>query len=293
MTDQAADLRALAGPDSAGTGDTAKVIAVASGKGGVGKSTLVANLGIYFARRGMRSLVLDGDMGLANLDVLMNLDPSYSIQHVISGHKSLDDIIVEGPFGLRLIPGASGLLGVADMDPHDRTQVLAQLAKMGADADVVLIDTPAGIGSDVISLAAAAQEVLVVATPEPTSIRDAYALIKVLWQHSGISSFRLLVNRAPNRQITEAASEQISAVAQRFLNLDIGDLGYLPDDSNVSSAIRKQEALLISYPRSPVAKGIEILAERLLNDDRPLDGRNGILEFVQRIVRRRERAIAV
>jgi flagellar biosynthesis protein FlhG len=293
MTDQAADLRALAGYDTAVDDRAARVFAVASGKGGVGKSTLVANLGLCFARMGLRTLILDGDVGLANIDILLNLDPPYSINHVIRGHKSLEDVIVEGPFGVKLIPGASGLFSVANLDADGRGRLLAQLAKAGAEADVVLIDTPAGIGHDVISLAAAAQDVIIVATPEPTSIRDAYALIKVLWQRSESPSFRLLVNRASNKQVADAAAGQISSVARRFLKLEIDSLGYLPDDARVSSAVRKQEALVVAYPKSPAARGVEMLAEALLNDEAPLPGHRGLMGFVHRIVRSRDRAVAV
>ena len=165
--------------------------------------------------------------------------------------------------------------------------------KAGAEADVVLIDTPAGIGHDVISLAAAAQDVIIVAMPEPTSIRDAYALIKVLWQRSESPSLRLLVNRASTRQAADAASGQIASVARRFLNLEIDSLGYLPDDSRVSSAVRKQEALIVAYPNSPAARGVEMLAEALIDVDAPLPGHRGLMGFVHRIVRSRDRAVAV
>lgn len=293
MTDQAADLRALAGYEAAVDSPVARVFAVASGKGGVGKSTLVANLGLCFARMGLRTLILDGDFGLANIDVLLNLDPLYSINHVIRGHKSLEDVMIEGPFGVRLIPGASGLFSVANLDAEGRGRLLGQLAKAGADADVVLIDTPAGIGHDVIGLAAAAQDVIVVATPEPTSIRDAYALIKVLWQRTDSPSFRLLVNRATSRKVADAASGQIISVARRFLNLQIDSLGHLVDDPRVSSAVRKQEALIVAYPNSPAARGVEMLAEALINDEAPLPGHRGLMGFVNRIVRSSDRAIAV
>jgi len=293
MNDQATDLRNLVRYDSTSGKHLGRVFAVASGKGGVGKSTVVANLGLCFARMGLRTLILDGDLGLANIDILLNLDPPYSINHVIQGHKSLNDVIVEGPFGVKLIPGASGLFTVANLEPDARDRLLAQLATAGTEADLILVDTPAGIGQDVISLATAAQDIIVVATPEPTSIRDAYALIKVLSQRSESPSFRVLINQASNKRVADTALTQISSVARQFLKLEIEGLGYLPVDARASQAICKQEPLIIAYPNSPAARGMQMLAEALLDNAAPTPGHRGLMDFVSRIVRSRDPTVVV
>ena len=216
MSDQAADLRSLVGvSDDIEVKDT-RVIAVTSGKGGVGKSTLVANLGVHYARQGLNVVIVDGDMGLANIDLLLNLDPQFNLHHVVQGEKRLEEIIVLGPYGLQIIPGASGLSNLASLDREPMQRLLLEIARVGATADFMIIDTAAGIGPQVVQFAVAAREVLVIATPEPTSITDAYAIIKVIWQQAGDHNFKLVVNQARSRDAAESASLQLRSVAAAF-----------------------------------------------------------------------------
>jgi flagellar biosynthesis protein FlhG len=290
MSDQAADLRALVGvSDDIEVKDT-RVIAVTSGKGGVGKSTLVANLGVHYARQGLNVIVVDGDLGLANLDLLLNLDPPYTLNHVIEGQKTLEEIIVTGPYGLRIIPGASGLSGLANLEPTAMQRLLLEIARVGATADLMIIDTSAGIGQHVIHFAVAASEILIVATPEPTSITDAYAIIKVIWQQSSDAAFNLIINRARTREAAESASLQLRSVARRFLKVDIQDLGHLPDDDNVGRAVRSQEPLVLAHPGTPASRALEAVAARILDQPLDPDREPGILSFVRRLAGQRARA---
>ena len=292
MTDQAAALRALMSAAVASEPKNARVYAVASGKGGVGKSTVVANLGVAFASRGLRTVILDGDLGLANIDVLLDLYTPYTVSHVVKGQKSLEEIMVEGPFGLKVIPGGSGLTSLVNMDREARLRLLGQLARVGAKSDMILIDTPAGIGQDVIGLAIAAESVLVVATPEPTSITDAYALIKVIWQESSNANFQVLVNQASSEVTARAASEQLTTVARRFLKIDVPTLGYLPVDPNVPKSIRRQETVITAFPNSLASKGFMAIADRLMEDGVAAERHSRVFGFVRRLARRGERAAA-
>ncbi len=287
MSDQAADLRSLVGvSDDIEVKDT-RVIAVTSGKGGVGKSTLVANLGVHYARQGLNVVIVDGDMGLANIDLLLNLDPQFNLHHVVQGEKRLEEIIVLGPYGLQIIPGASGLSNLASLDREPMQRLLLEIARVGATADFMIIDTAAGIGPQVAQFAVAAREVLVIATPEPTSITDAYAIIKVIWQQAGDHNFKLVVNQARSRDAAESASLQLRSVARRFLKLEIEDIGFLPADDNVARSVRSQEALVLAHPGTAATRALEAIADRIL--DRPVasDDGPGILSFVRRLAGQR------
>lgn len=287
MSDQAADLRALVGVSADTEVKDTRIIAVTSGKGGVGKSTLVANLGVHYASQGLNVIVVDGDIGLANIDLLLNLDPRFNLQHVVKGEKRLEEVIVPGPYGLRVIPGASGLSNLANLEPEAMQRLLLEIARVGATADIMLIDTAAGVGDQVIRFATAAREVVIVATPEPTSITDAYAIIKVIWQKSSDSTFSLVVNRARSRDAGESASRQLRSVAQRFLKVEMQDIGYIPDDDNVGRAVRSQEAFVLVHPESPATRALQAVAARIL--DRPTETGDGpgILSFVRRLAGQR------
>jgi len=178
------------------------------------------------------------------------------------------------------------------MDREARLRLLGQLARVGAKSDMILIDTPAGIGQDVIGLAIAAESVLVVATPEPTSITDAYALIKVIWQESSNANFQVLVNQASSEVTARAASEQLTTVARRFLKIDVPTLGYLPVDPNVPKSIRRQETVITAFPNSPAARGFMAIADRLMEDGVAAERHSRVFGFVRRLARRGERAAA-
>lgn len=240
-----------------------RVIAVASGKGGVGKTNLTINLGLALARRKLRVAILDADLGTANVDVVLGLRPRYHLQHVITGQKSLSEIIVEGPFGLQIIPGASGLPDLADLAEAQREVLLRALLVLDGQVDVLLIDTSAGVGANVIQFILAAGELLLVTTPEPTAITDAYALVKILASYQAPVSIKLVVNSVQQRGEGEATSYKLVTVAEQFLGRRIEVAGMLPYDRSVTAAVSSQSPLLQSHPRSPAALAINKLAERL------------------------------
>ena len=199
----------------------------------------------------------------------------------------LEEIIVLGPYGLQIIPGASGLSNLASLDREPMQRLLLEIARVGATADFMIIDTAAGIGPQVVQFAVAAREVLVIATPEPTSITDAYAIIKVIWQQAGDHNFKLVVNQARSRDAAESASLQLRSVARRFLKLEIEDIGFLPADDNIARSVRSQEALVLAHPSTAATRALEAIADRIL--DRPVasDDGPGILSFVRRLAGQR------
>jgi len=261
-----------------------RVLAVTSGKGGVGKTSIVANLAIALSQSGLRVLVVDADLGLANIDVLLGLRTRFNLGHVVSGQKSLEDIIVEGPAGVRIIPGASGLKDLAEIEAGRRHALLADLVSLDEESDLLMIDTGAGISSNVMDFVVSADEVIVVTTPEPTAIADAYAMIKVLSQVSPDTYIRLLVNQARNAAEAAQVSDQISSVAQRFLNVYVDKLGYVFADVAVQKSVRAQKPFVLLYPHSSASECIKALAQRLATGRPVRAAPSGIAGFVTRML---------
>jgi flagellar biosynthesis protein FlhG len=251
------------------TAALATVLTVASGKGGVGKSTVVANLAIALARLGRRVLVLDADFSLANIDVLLGLVPRHTIQHFFSGECSLAELIVEGPAGIRVIPGASGVTELVRVDPARRHALLASLEEMRREHDCLLIDAPAGIGENVVSLSAAADRTAIVVSPEPTSLVDAYATIKVLGASGGLERIGLIVNGTHEEDETKTVHRQIDRVCRRFLGGGIALIGEIRHDEHVQKAVRRQRAVVEAHPACEASRGFERLAKRLSRERAP------------------------
>ena len=241
-----------------------KVVAVTSGKGGVGKTNIVTNLAIALARQGSRVLVLDGDLGLANVDLLLGIAPQYDLQDMILGDKRLEDIVLEGPDGIRVVPASSGVEELANLDEYRTECLLRSLADVEGDLDLILIDTPSGISTHAVSLAQAADEIIVVTTPEPTSFSDAYAMIKVLSQRALKCVPALLVNQANSESEALEVSRRVQAVAKRFLNIDVEYWGFVLADESVPKSVIRQEPFLSTYPYSPASSCINRLARRVL-----------------------------
>ena len=267
------------------TGDSfIQVIAVTSGKGGVGKTNVVANLGYALSRLHKRVLILDADMGLANIDVLLGLTPKYNLKHVLSGERSVSEVVIPGPGGMRILPASSGVQELADLNKEQKLCLLSELNYLHDETDVLLIDTSAGISSNVMYFNLAAQEILIVVSPEPTSITDAYAMMKVLFLKYSESHFKLLVNSAKSAQEAKDVFHNLSLVAQKFLNLSIDYWGYIPRDEHVVEAVRRQKALTELYPDSPASKCFYDLAEKVCENQPNTSSRGNIRFFWSQIL---------
>jgi flagellar biosynthesis protein FlhG len=244
-------------------GSSVRVIAVASGKGGVGKTNVTANLAVALARRGARVWVLDADLGLANLDVVYGIRPTWTLEHVVRGERRLTDVVTEGPAGVRLVPAASGNAALVSLTPAEQLRVLDEVDALDGELDVLLIDVASGISSNVLYFAAAATETLVVTTPEPTAIADAYALVKVLATRWGRHSFPVLVNMAAHADDAAGAFERLASVARRFLAVRLESVGWVPYDEAVPRAVRAQTPVLLASPVAPAARALVAVADRL------------------------------
>ena len=238
-------------------------IAIASGKGGVGKSTLAANLAMALGERGARVLLVDADFSQANLDLLLGVHPRWDLQHVLRGEKTLEEIVVEGPHGVRLVPAASGSPELAELDDFRLEMLWRGISQLENDADVVIIDTASGVHRTVTWLCRAAREVLVVTTPEMPAFSDAYALIKLLQAQGLTQPPHLVVNRVDGAEEAEEVSHRLRLVARRFLSLDLSLWGSIPADPAVARALRVQQPLLTAFPQAPVSAAIRALSEHL------------------------------
>lgn len=255
-----------------------RVIAITSGKGGVGKTNIATNLAYHLSRMKKKTLVLDADMGLANIDVILGIAPKYNLYHVLRGEKALGDVIVEGPGGMKILPASSGIPDMAELSRGEKLALLDELEGLGSELDFMLIDTAAGIAGNVIYFNVAAREIIVVATPEPTSITDAYALIKILYSQYGEKRFMLLANMVKNSSEARDVFLKVSNATSHFLNLSIESLGYVLDDTRVTEAVRRQKALAEVYPDSKASKCLQSIARKLCRLQ-PEAGESGSLKF--------------
>lgn len=245
-----------------------RVICVSSGKGGVGKTNIVTNLGHSLAQAGKKVLILDADLNLANVDILLGLTPRYNLHHVFMGEKTLQEVLIQGPAGLLILPASSGIMELADLSEHQRLYFLAEMEALGAAIDIMLIDTAAGINNNVIYFNLAAQERIVVLTPEPTSLTDAYALIKVLSGRHNVKKFRILVNLARSEKEALAVFRKISMVADRFLDsLSLDYLGHVPYDGKLPQAVRRQRLVSDIFPESQASRAFAKLSVRLRREE--------------------------
>ncbi len=258
-----------------------RVITVSGGKGGVGKTNLSVALSLAAASQGRRTFLMDGDLGLANIDVLFNLDAERDLSHVLSGRAELDDILIDLPFGLTLVPGASGMTQMADLADIHPDALEGMLCELEKRAELVLVDTGAGITREVVEFCVLSGEVLVVTTPEPTAITDAYALIKVLAEREPGLDLWLLVNMARDHAEGEATIARIREVAERFLGITIKSAGVVLDDPVVSTAVRNRQPFTLAYPHSSAQSCVMSIA-RNLGFDRPCD-QQGSSNFFRRM----------
>lgn len=259
-------------------GKTVRTIAVASGKGGVGKTNITANLAIALSRLGKKVMILDADLGLSNIDVVLNLAVKYNIKHLFTGEKRLKDLIVEGPGGVKILPASSGIQELTALDEFQRLRLIEEIDSYDGDVDYLLIDTSSGISSNVAFFCMAAQEIMIVTSPEPTAMTDAYALIKVLFTKYQEKRFNIIVNNVKDAHEAEGVYKRLSTATERFLSISLDYTGYVSHDNYVRKAIRKQKALIDVYPGSEAAKNLIGIAEKILGDD-PDSHIKGTLQF--------------
>jgi flagellar biosynthesis protein FlhG len=274
--DQASRLRQLVRKPGA----TAQVIAITSGKGGVGKSTVAVNLSICLSAKGLRVVLVDVDLGLANADLLMNIQPKYTIGHVLSGARSIESICVEGPGGVRFVPGASGRADLADLSEFDRRNLVAQLHRLQHSTDILILDCGAGISRNVTSFALAADRVIVVTTSQPTALTDAYATIKSLHRQRCNVFASLFVNMVNSKAEASATFERLAGVAQRFLNYSVAYGGYMLHDTAVELAVQQRCPLVLRYPDSNASVCVAAMAADLA---REMPGRRHNDGFLKRV----------
>jgi flagellar biosynthesis protein FlhG len=260
------------------------VIAVTSGKGGVGKSNVVANLAVALAKSGKQVLVLDADLGLGNLDVLLGLAPRYTIEHVLSGTQRLTDILLEGPAGIHVLPASSGVPHLTVLTESQQLMIQEQLAQLSMEMDVLLIDTGAGISPTVTFFAASAHESVVVVSPEPTSLTDAYALIKVLSRQYRERRFKVLVNQAKSPREAGEVFRKLDRAADRFLDVVIDYVGFIPDDDYVPLAVMQQKAVCDLFPGAPASQAFARLAGQVMQWSKPDMPKSSVQLLWQRLV---------
>ena len=270
--DQAAGLRRMVDPTPV------QAIAVTGGKGGVGKTNVSINLAVAMADIGKRVLVLDADLGLANVDVVLGLHPEYDLSHVLRGERTLDEVIIKGPSGIQVVPAASGLRHMAELSEAEHTGLIRAFSDLGNDLDVLIVDTAAGISDTVISFSRAVQELIVVVCDEPASITDAYALIKLLNREYGIGRFRILANMTRSAQEGRDLYNKLCRVTDRYLDVMLSFIGSIPFDECLRKAVKGQKPVVHAYPRSPSAQILKNLAKKADNWPVP-DGASGHLQF--------------
>jgi len=241
----------------------ARVIAITSGKGGVGKTSIVANLGYAFTKLGKKVLILDADLGLGNLDVLLGLAPKYNLSHVIMGEKTIEDILIEGPGKMKILPASSGIQELTNLNRKQKINILTQLDQLIDSVDVLFIDTAAGISSNVMDFNATAQEIVVVVSPEPTSITDAYALMKVLSLKYSEKICKLLVNKTTRPEEGREVFRQLHLVTDRFLDINIEYLGYIIEDEKVTRGVKSQKIVSELFPDTQASRCFRDLARKI------------------------------
>ena len=239
-----------------------RVIAVTGGKGGVGKTTVSVNLAMAFAQNGKKVMLLDADLGLANIDVLLGLHPKANLHHVMQGQCNLEEVIVDGPAGIKVIPAASGIQEMAELSPESHAGIIQAFSELSHEVDILIVDTAAGISDVVTSFTRAAQEVIVVVCDEPASITDAYAMIKLMSREHGLFRFRVLANRASSAQQGHEIYNKILKVTDRFLDVALDYMGYVPEDDYLRKAVKKQRAVVEAFPRSRSAQAFATLADK-------------------------------
>lgn len=263
-----------------------RVITITSGKGGVGKTNFTVNLGIKFAQMGLRVVIIDADLGLANVDVVMGKMSKYNLSDVINSSKDILEILEEGPNGVKFISGGSGVQELVKLNKTQLVDLLIKLGKLDEEADVILIDTGAGLSENVISFVHAAREVILVTTPEPTSITDAYALIKTITHKDKAKNIKVVVNRADNPAEAFNILDKLNVVTQKFLGIKLHKLGYILNDACVTKAVKIQQPFVLSFSKSEASRNMNDIALTLMdNAELTASSVSGIKMFINKLTK--------
>lgn len=261
-----------------------RVISVTSGKGGVGKSNVVSNLAMALSAQGKKVLIIDADLGLGNIDVLLGLTPLYNLNNVLNGERTISEIIVEGPAGIKVIPAGSGVQEFTSLGQHEKLKLLDELDMLEEQFDIMIVDTEAGISENVTYFTVAAQEIIVVVSPEPTSITDVYALIKLLATRYSEHHFKVLVNMAKDSEDALEVFRKLANVAGRFLDISLDYLGCVVKDEKVVEAVKRQRAVYELFPDSEAAYCFSTLAKRVIENTRQTRLKGNIQFFFRRFL---------
>lgn len=292
MRDQAARLRELINKQNPTTkteimskNKKTKVIAVTSGKGGVGKTNFTINLSYALMNLGFKVLLFDADIGFANVDVLLGIMPKYNISDVLHGDKKLMDIIAKGPRDLEIISGGSGIHDIMRLENHKVEYILNQFYQLENYADYLLIDTGAGLSNTVFNFINSSDEVIIITTPEPTSLTDAYAMMKALTINNSGLKIKLVVNRVASTEEAKEVYDKLKRVVQRFLSIELEFLGYVYDSKHILESVKKQTPVLIDQPNSPIAKRFNAISLKLIGDVEGNEDDKGLTNFVDNLKR--------
>lgn len=278
MKDQAEGLRKLVGAQESAS----RVIAITSGKGGVGKTNIAVNVALALCQMNHRVVLIDVDLGLANVDIVLGVTPAFNLGHVFRGEKTLHEIIVEGPLGLKLLSGGSGVTDLANLNGWRLEVFIKSLEQLNREFDFVILDTGAGIHRNVLSFVLAASEVLVVTTPEPTAITDAYGLLKVIHQRSPKSEVRLVVNMAKNPAEAETVADKLNSVLREYVDWEVEYIGYILQESQIAKAVSDQQPVLLAYPSAMSSRSLKRVAG-ILSGDKVEVASNGIKGFFSKV----------
>ena len=284
VMDQAAGLRTLK------PALPVRVIAVTSGKGGVGKTSVSVNLAVAMAQAGKKVMLLDGDLGLANIDVMLGLQPSYNLAHVLEGKCTLEETLLRGPAGVMVVPASSGKRHMAELSPLQNAGLVQAFSELSCPLDVLIVDTAAGIADSVITFSQASQEVIVVVSGDPTSLTDAYALIKVLNRGKGVDRVQVLVNAVRDAKEAKEVYDNLRRVAERFLDITLNFIGWIPADDWLKRAVKRQRAVVDLYPNCAASEAFRQLAKQTDTLGIPKGARGNLEFFVERLIQQRSQS---
>ena len=278
-SDQAPGLRRVANPQPV------RVIAITSGKGGVGKSNLAVNIAVEMANVGQQVLLMDADLGLANIDILLGLRPEYNLEHVLNGERTLEEVVVEGPAGIKIIPAASGAQRMAELTHAENAGVIQAFSELSHPIDTLIVDTAAGLSDSVMAFTRAARDVIVVVCDEPASITDAYAIIKVLSRDYKIDRFHVVANMARSMQQGHELFAKLTHTTERFLDVTLNFIGVVPFDELLVKAVRQQKAVVEAYPRSQSSLAFKKIVKKIDRWPTPIHAEGNLEFFVERLIK--------